>query len=327
MGLKFRRGTNAQKSGSLAFGEPYVNTDLNTLMVGGASGDITLATSVAAGAYATTGSNTFVGDQTITGSLGVTGNLTLGGNITIGDNTSDTLAVTANLSSSLIPQTTNVFDIGSSSKIYRNIFGGTISGSALEIMSGSNPEIRLINKTTGIAYHLNNGDSGNLHIHNGTTGNVLVRFVSASAGVWGQDIQFFGNLSVSKSISSPTITGLNTFTASNGNTSLNEFSASENTKSSTLALYTASLNTFTASENVKAETLRLYTASIDTKFTTLQTLTASMAAIDLRLQESTASLNAFSASENTKNSTLALYTASVDTKFTTLQTLTNLSRS
>jgi len=43
MALKFRRGTTAQQSGSLAYGEPYVNTDLGTLLVGGASGDIQLS--------------------------------------------------------------------------------------------------------------------------------------------------------------------------------------------------------------------------------------------------------------------------------------------
>jgi hypothetical protein len=60
--------------------------------------------------------------------------------------------------------------------------------------------------------------------------------------------------------------------------------------------------------------LNTYSASVDTKFTTLQTLTASMQSQVLRLQESTASLN--------------LYTASIDTKFTTLQSLTasNLNR-
>jgi Chaperone of endosialidase len=35
MALKFRRGAAAQQSGSLVFGEPYINTDLNTLLIGG----------------------------------------------------------------------------------------------------------------------------------------------------------------------------------------------------------------------------------------------------------------------------------------------------
>ena len=43
MALKFRRGTTAQQSGSLAFGEPFVNTTLGTLLVGGPNGDIVLS--------------------------------------------------------------------------------------------------------------------------------------------------------------------------------------------------------------------------------------------------------------------------------------------
>jgi hypothetical protein len=242
MGLKFRRGTNAQKSGSLAFGEPYVNTDLNTLMVGGLAGDITLATSVAAGAYATTGSNTFIGDQSITGSLGITGDLALGGNITIGNATSDTLSVTANLSSSLVPESTNAFDIGSSTKTYRTIYGGIISGSTLQIMSSGNPELRLINKMSGVAYHIQNGAAGALHIHNATTDTLLLRFTSASL----QDdhsAEFFGSLSVSKSISSPTITGINTFTGS-ANTRLT------NLENKTSSLATTGSNTFLGNQTI-----------------------------------------------------------------------------
>ena len=123
MGLKFRRGTTAQKSGSLAFGEPYVNTDLGTLQIGGATGDITL------GASGTGSQGSFAGisgsSLDITGNAKIDGNLTLGGAITIGDATADTVNVIASLSSSLIPQTTNAFDLGSASKIWRDLYIST----------------------------------------------------------------------------------------------------------------------------------------------------------------------------------------------------------
>jgi hypothetical protein len=125
------------------------------------------------------------------------------------------------------------------------------------------------------------------------------------------------------------LSSLNSFSASNGNTSLNSYTGSndttnttQNTRLSRIEESTSSLNVFSASQNTKDSTLALYTASVDSKFTTLQTLTASMQAQVARLQESTASLNAFSASENTKSETLRLYTASVDTKFSTLATYT-----
>ena len=120
MGLKFRRGTTAQKSGSLAFGEPYVNTDLGTLQIGGSTGDITLG---ASGTGSAAQFSTISGSGLrITGNAQVDGNLTLGGNITIGDNTADSVTVVASLSSSLIPSSDSIFDLGSPSKQWRDLY-------------------------------------------------------------------------------------------------------------------------------------------------------------------------------------------------------------
>ena len=93
MGLKFRRGTTAQQSGSLAFGEPYVNTTLGTLLIGGQSGDIVLS----AGGTGSTGNFGAISGSglDITGNANIAGNLTLGGAITIGDASSDTVNVVA----------------------------------------------------------------------------------------------------------------------------------------------------------------------------------------------------------------------------------------
>jgi hypothetical protein len=288
MGLKFRRGTTAQKSGSLAFGEPYVNTTLGTLQIGLDSGDVTLS---ALG----TGSNISIAGISgssldITGNAKIDGNLTLGGNITIGDNTSDTLAVTANLSSSLIPSTTNVFDIGSSTKSYRTIYGGVLSGSAIEITSNNQPEVRIINTSTGISYHFQSSNAGNLNIHNNTTGKTFMRFLSASAAD-DRNSEIYGNLSVLTGSISATNGFTGSIAATNGVVS----------GSSQVVGILTSLNTFSGSENTKLNTLGLYTASVDTKFSTLQTLTASMAAQVSRLQESTASLNLYTSSNDTTN--------------------------
>ena len=125
MALKFRRGTTAQQSGSLQFGEPFVNTTLGTLVIGGPDGDIVLS----AGGTGSTGNFGAISGSglDITGNAKIGGNLTLGGNITIGDNTSDSVNIVANLSSSLIPQTTNAFDLGSETKMWRDLYISTAS--------------------------------------------------------------------------------------------------------------------------------------------------------------------------------------------------------
>jgi hypothetical protein len=123
MALKFRRGTTAQQSGSLAFGEPFVNTTLGTLLVGGPNGDIVLS----AGGTGSTGNFGPISGSglDITGNANIGGNVTIGGAITIGDATADTVNVVASLSSSLIPQTTNAFDLGSATKVWRDLYVST----------------------------------------------------------------------------------------------------------------------------------------------------------------------------------------------------------
>jgi hypothetical protein len=133
MALKFRRGTTAQQSGSLVFGEPYVNTTLGTLIVGGQNGDIVLSTS-GTGSTGNFGAISGSGLD-ITGNANIGGNLNLGGQLTIGDNTSDTVNVVASLSSSLIPQTTNAFDLGSVDKIWRDLYIST--GSIKVVANGA----------------------------------------------------------------------------------------------------------------------------------------------------------------------------------------------
>jgi hypothetical protein len=69
-----------------------------------------------------TGSNMYLsGDATIDG------NITLGGNITVGDADTDVVKFGAEISSSVVPDVNNAFDLGSSSKYWRDIF---VSGTA-----------------------------------------------------------------------------------------------------------------------------------------------------------------------------------------------------
>jgi len=68
------------------------------------------------------------GDIVQTGSFYTSGDIVLRGNINIGDNlTGDTVTLNSEISSSLIPDSNNDFDLGSTSKYWRNLY---VSGTA-----------------------------------------------------------------------------------------------------------------------------------------------------------------------------------------------------
>lgn len=69
-----------------------------------------------------TGNVTTVADVAIGGNLTVTGNATISGNLTFGDADTDSINLSAEIDSSIIPNTDDTYDLGSSSKQWRNLF-------------------------------------------------------------------------------------------------------------------------------------------------------------------------------------------------------------
>jgi hypothetical protein len=223
MGLKFRRGSTAQQSGSLAFGEPYVNTTLGTLVVGGATGDIILS-STGTGSTGNFGAISGSGLD-ITGNANIAGNLTLGGKLTIGDATSDTVNVVASLSSSLIPSVTNAFDLGSENYFWRDLY----------ISTGS---IKFVGAAGQIVGTLSNTGNG-IALDGGVVANGNSTFGTSSAAV----TSITGSLRVSGSI---TTIGAVTATSFNGTINANNGVVSG---SSQVIGILDSLNTYTGSIN------------------------------------------------------------------------------
>ena len=214
---------------------------------------------------------------------------------------------------------------------------------AIEIHSGSNPELRLQNTTTGIEYHIQNGDSGNFQIHNGTTDKLLFRFLSASAAEGNQDAFFYGDLVVSESISAHTIFAqqitASVFSGSiNGIGNVTAFSTSVDSRLSNLQLTSASINTSVAalntssasqqtsidalnsytSSNTSTTALNSFTASAETRFTEIGVVSGSLIASastakttndtqDVRLTN----IESFSGSQLTQNTALATITGSL----------------
>ena len=327
MALKFRRGTTAQKSGSLAFGEPYVNTTLGTLQIGLETGDVTLLISSAS--QGISGSS-----LDITGNAKIDGNLTLGGNITIGDQTTDTVAVNANLSSSLIPSATNTFDLGSSTKIWRDLY---ISTGSIKFVAGTSVVKELTLATiTGLENATGSNDTkfNTLATYTGSVETRLTQIGVVSGSLIGSasaDRVSITNINTTTASLNTSVSNINTFSGS----ALTRLSALE-TETTNLELTTASLNTsvtnlnsFSSSQLGKDATLATYTASVDGRFTTLGTVTASydgrfttLATTTGSINTSVTNLNTTTASLNTSVTNLNTTTASLNTSVTNLNTTT-----
>jgi len=118
--LKLKRGTSIP---SLGESELFYHTSLDTLVVGDGTNSHILLKS---------GSNT-VNLVDISGTISasyihVTDDLTIKGNIILGDSiANDNITINAELSSSLIPDINNTFDVGSSLKKWRNIYATSAS--------------------------------------------------------------------------------------------------------------------------------------------------------------------------------------------------------
>ena len=91
------------------------------------SGNTIESTTGALNLDADNGQINLLDNVSITGDLDVTGNLTIGGNITIGDAATDTLSIVAAVASDIIPQTNNLYNLGSPLKNWNTVYSSTIN--------------------------------------------------------------------------------------------------------------------------------------------------------------------------------------------------------
>ncbi len=270
MALKFRRGSTADKSGSLAFGEPYVNTSLGTLQIGGNNGDITLL--INSSSQGISGSS-----LDITGNAKIDGNLTLGGNITIGDQTSDTVAVNANLSSSIIPSLTNTFDLGSETKAWRDLYIST--GSIKIVNPGTNTVVGTLTSNASGDFKVSGEVSGstiaglgNAQQYSSSVNSRLDSIQTTTASLIGR-VNSLETKSGSLEQSFHTYSSsLNTYTASNNTTN-----NTQNSRLTAIEATTASLNTYTASNDATNTTQNNKLGSLESVSSSLLTFSSSVA--------------------------------------------------
>jgi len=123
-------------------------------------------------------STTINGDLYVTGNITTDGNVTIGGNITIGDELTDTLTINASITSDLIPETDNVYDIGSVGLRWQNVYVNNFNTSSFNTPTLDVGDISIrdneIFTDTGLDLILYGNGTGGVQLGNfKITGNVI----------------------------------------------------------------------------------------------------------------------------------------------------------
>ena len=103
----------------------------------------------------------------LSGNADIDGNINLGGNITVGDATTDFIKFGADVSSSIIPDVNNSFDLGSSSQAWKDLY---VSGTAfIPVIGGEASDNLTINGTTIDVPNIAAGTDNTVVVYNGTS--------------------------------------------------------------------------------------------------------------------------------------------------------------
>ena len=143
----------------------------STLAVTGAA---TLSSTLAVtGTSTLTGNVTATNDLSIGGNLTVTGDATISGNLTFGNADTDSITITADIASNLVPDTDDTYDLGTSTKEWRDLYidgtayidainfnGTAITATAAELnildgVTATTAEINLLDGVTSTTAELN----------------------------------------------------------------------------------------------------------------------------------------------------------------------------
>jgi len=318
--LLLRRGTTPSTTQT----EPYFNTQKDTLQIGTGVGTVTLAKmdSINTGSF-------YISGNITASNILVSENITLGGTIILGDNSSsDEIIVNASLSGSIIPETTSVYDLGTSVKKYRNLFvvsasidsislpgSGILSSSNITFASytGSTNEFTssINSKFVTLASYTSsiNSDLNKLHLY--TQSNDLdITELFSTASDHADDIY---SLQVTSSLHNSRISELETTSSYLATT----VSQSVDFRLDEVESTSSYLNT-SFSQSVYSDFYELFYSSSDH-----ESRIDSLESIDYSYGIRINNLESFSSSEEGKNSTLADYTGSINNKFITLSSTTS----
>jgi hypothetical protein len=176
--------------GSILDGTPFYasgNKSLYILNNDGAGGnsriDLTgnIAGNTIGGNLGINGDLLITGNTYQTGSIELTGNIKLGGNINIGDSNTDFITFGGEVSSSIVPDINNAFDLGSPTKNWRDIYvSGTAFVDVLQARQVNFSDLGILNdlSVSGSTFLGNGGDitviSGSIYNDQLTNNRVVI---------------------------------------------------------------------------------------------------------------------------------------------------------
>src|SRR5210317_1718059 len=130
----------------------------------GVTGATTLSSTLAVtGTSTLTGNVTASNDLSVGGNLTVTGNATISGNLTFGDADTDSITLTADVASNIVPDTDDTYDLGTATKQWRNLYiDGTAEVDTLSIdgtaVTSTAAELNILDGVTATAAEINTLD-------------------------------------------------------------------------------------------------------------------------------------------------------------------------
>lgn len=131
------------------------------------------------------GNTNILGNLDVTGNVSATGNVTIGGNIIIGDELTDNIVINAAIKSDLIPETDTLYDLGSPTFRWNNIYVNNFYTTSITLPSLNVGNIQFtdnqITTSTGLDLYIDGNGSGGVRLGNFRIVDNVITNVSANA--------------------------------------------------------------------------------------------------------------------------------------------------
>ena len=129
--IQLRRGSSPS---SLSYGEPYINDDSASLVVGlSGSNDIITLTKLEQKNFG----NLWIDGDLTASNISASGDIRIGGQLFLGDAAEDAVVIQGSLSSSLIPESGSTYNLGSSAKPWNSLHIGQILATTTVVTSSA----------------------------------------------------------------------------------------------------------------------------------------------------------------------------------------------